>query len=330
MEELLILRLPPRLAARLNARVTRQERTRGEGFSFRRRRKNQKGGKTEKDGAQVVIDAVWGEDGAPDYDSTDDATDLLDLEDEGPQSEEEGENGKKKLDDEDEEDDDLVIDYWRVENKDFIFRYGEDEYYATLVNLPCVIECQKTLDSNAFYKTGDVGQMLIVHDIKVASGQPRPAMDPNDFIDGVYVNGVTPPMHHIAERFEKVTSSARRKDYGLTFEEIHDADEKLNEFKELVIQRNKKFEAQQEKANARKNAKQVNPTIPLTPTLFIHEEIIDAEPWMEFHPNEKIVVEQRNDNFLSSTREEQIRARNHKAELDEKRGKVSMAARGLT
>ena len=104
MEELLILRLPPRLAARLNARVTRQERTRGEGFSFRRRRKNQKGGKTEKDGAQVVIDAVWGEDGAPDYDSTDDATDLLDLEDEGPQSEEEGENGKKKLNDEDEED----------------------------------------------------------------------------------------------------------------------------------------------------------------------------------------------------------------------------------
>ena len=36
-------------------------------------------------------------------------------------------------------------------------------YFATLVDLPCIIEAQKTLDYNTFYKSCDAAQMLYIH-----------------------------------------------------------------------------------------------------------------------------------------------------------------------
>jgi TATA-binding protein-associated factor Taf7 len=36
-------------------------------------------------------------------------------------------------------------------------------FLATLVDLPCIIEGQKTLDFRTFYKSVDVSQMLYVH-----------------------------------------------------------------------------------------------------------------------------------------------------------------------
>lgn len=38
-------------------------------------------------------------------------------------------------------------------------------YPARLVDLPCVVETQKTLDRRTFFKSGDVGQMLIVYKV---------------------------------------------------------------------------------------------------------------------------------------------------------------------
>ena len=40
-------------------------------------------------------------------------------------------------------------------------------YFATLVNLPCIIEAMKTLDNFNFYKSQDANQILYVHPIKV-------------------------------------------------------------------------------------------------------------------------------------------------------------------
>jgi TATA-binding protein-associated factor Taf7 len=38
-------------------------------------------------------------------------------------------------------------------------------FLATLVDLPCIIEAQKTLDFNTFYKSCDAAQMLYVHNV---------------------------------------------------------------------------------------------------------------------------------------------------------------------
>ena len=36
-------------------------------------------------------------------------------------------------------------------------------YLGSLVDLPCIIEAQKTLDYNTFYKSCEASQMLYVH-----------------------------------------------------------------------------------------------------------------------------------------------------------------------
>lgn len=40
-------------------------------------------------------------------------------------------------------------------------------FFATLVNLPCIIEAMKTLDNFKFFKSQDASQMLYVHPTKV-------------------------------------------------------------------------------------------------------------------------------------------------------------------
>lgn len=36
-------------------------------------------------------------------------------------------------------------------------------YMCSLVDMPCIIEAQKTLDHNTFYKSCDASQMMYVH-----------------------------------------------------------------------------------------------------------------------------------------------------------------------
>ena len=45
------------------------------------------------------------------------------------------------------------------------FQLNDNEYPATLVDLPTVIEAHKTLDYKTVFKSADVGQMLIVHQV---------------------------------------------------------------------------------------------------------------------------------------------------------------------
>jgi len=45
----------------------------------------------------------------------------------------------------------------------FRFRYGNYVSRATLVELPCLIESQKTLDHINYFKSNDICQMIYVH-----------------------------------------------------------------------------------------------------------------------------------------------------------------------
>ncbi|CAN0495051.1 unnamed protein product, partial [Hapterophycus canaliculatus] len=47
----------------------------------------------------------------------------------------------------------------------FAFTMDGKKYPARLVDMPCVLETQKTLDKKTFFKSGDVGQMLIVYKV---------------------------------------------------------------------------------------------------------------------------------------------------------------------
>lgn len=54
----------------------------------------------------------------------------------------------------------------------FSFTMDGKVYPARLVDLPCVLETQKTLDRSTFFKSGDVGQMLIVYKVRIACRNP--------------------------------------------------------------------------------------------------------------------------------------------------------------
>lgn len=71
-------------------------------------------------------------------------------------------------------------------------------YSALLVDLPNIIESNKTLDKKAIFKTADICQMLLVnerikHEDEVLALQVRPQ-------DTTYPHGLTPPMHFVRKR----------------------------------------------------------------------------------------------------------------------------------
>ena len=45
----------------------------------------------------------------------------------------------------------------------FKFRIGDHEAKASLLDLPCVVESQKTIDDVNFFKSANISQMVYVH-----------------------------------------------------------------------------------------------------------------------------------------------------------------------
>ncbi|PWW78283.1 hypothetical protein C7212DRAFT_364365 [Tuber magnatum] len=71
-------------------------------------------------------------------------------------------------------------------------------YGALLVDLPCIIESNKTLDKKAIFKSADISQMLVVGD-RIDKEEEVLAV-PAHPQDLTYPHGVTPPMHYVRKR----------------------------------------------------------------------------------------------------------------------------------
>lgn len=69
------------------------------------------------------------------------------------------------------------------------FSIGNDQFPASLLDLPCVVESYKTYDDNVLIKTADIGQMIMVRE------ESDPAPD-----DVEYRHGLTPPMRDARKR----------------------------------------------------------------------------------------------------------------------------------
>ncbi|ELP85161.1 hypothetical protein EIN_082130 [Entamoeba invadens IP1] len=79
--------------------------------------------------------------------------------------------------------------------------FNNKEFCATLVRLPCVVETHKSYDDVALYKTGDIGQAIVIHD----KNNP-PKIDEN----GRLKSGLTPPTNRIISKFKKPTTEAEK------------------------------------------------------------------------------------------------------------------------
>lgn len=77
-------------------------------------------------------------------------------------------------------------------------------YAAKLVDLPCIIEANKTLDRRSVFKAADICQMLLVGD---RIEHEDIALPPARHSDYVYPHGITPPLRNVRkERFRKRVS----------------------------------------------------------------------------------------------------------------------------
>lgn len=84
------------------------------------------------------------------------------------------------------------------------FHIGNTTYDAKLVDLPAIIESQKTLDNRQMFKVADICQMLVVEN-------PVPDTNPDasgtasgaqnfDVKDFIWPHGITPPLRHVRKR----------------------------------------------------------------------------------------------------------------------------------
>jgi transcription initiation factor TFIID subunit 7 len=79
----------------------------------------------------------------------------------------------------------------RDEGRHAHFHMGSKTYNAYLLDLPCILESHKTLDKTAYYKSADIGQMLLVQDPN-EEAQPPPSFKLS--------SGITPPTRDIRRR----------------------------------------------------------------------------------------------------------------------------------
>ncbi|CAF2057290.1 hypothetical protein HID58_070708 [Brassica napus] len=86
--------------------------------------------------------------------------------------------------------DDIPLDLcFSEDGRSGTFVIGNEEFPASLLDLPAVVESFKTYDDSALVKTADIGQMIMVRD----PGDPAP-----NSVE--YRHGLTPPMKEARKR----------------------------------------------------------------------------------------------------------------------------------
>ncbi|EJU05175.1 hypothetical protein DACRYDRAFT_61596, partial [Dacryopinax primogenitus] len=109
-----------------------------------------------------------------------------------------------------------------------MFHLGTQTYPAKLVDLPSIIESQKTLNSRQLYKTADICQMLLVEPQALdstnlgtgAGGGGEKSFNLEEFI---YPHGITPPLKWVRKR------RFRKRINRMTIESVEQEVERLLE-----------------------------------------------------------------------------------------------------
>ncbi|KAF9475861.1 hypothetical protein BDN70DRAFT_883193 [Pholiota conissans] len=116
-----------------------------------------------------------------------------------------------------------------------IFHIGNNTYSAKLVDLPCVIESQKTLDNKQMFKVADICQMLVV-DKKVQSEDQVMKEKSFNIDEFIWPHGLTPPLHHVRKRrFRKRVNRRTIESVEQEVERLLDEDSLASEVKYDIL-----------------------------------------------------------------------------------------------
>lgn len=109
-----------------------------------------------------------------------------------------------------------VLTHSPLDSRRAVFHIGNNTYSSKLVDLPCIIESQKTLDNKQMFKVADICQVRYVSSSPAAVSHVHPQMLlVEDKIPGedalsnrgsfnidefIYPHGITPPLKHVRKR----------------------------------------------------------------------------------------------------------------------------------
>ncbi|CAG8591021.1 2295_t:CDS:2 [Paraglomus occultum] len=106
-----------------------------------------------------------------------------------------------------------------------IFKFNDQKYSARLVDLPCIIESQKTFNNKQFYKIADICQMLVVEwpiEDESQLNEYKTSMNMEDFI---WSDGLAPPLRNVRRRrFRKRLSNRAIEEVEREVERLLKAD----------------------------------------------------------------------------------------------------------
>ncbi|KAG8941001.1 hypothetical protein FRC00_012633 [Tulasnella sp. 408] len=119
-----------------------------------------------------------------------------------------------------------------------VFNIGSNKYATKLVDLPCIIEAQKTLDGKQLFKVADICQALVVeeridNEDEVSGGSSK-TFNISDFI---WPHGITPPLRHVRKRrFRKRISRAAIETVEQEMERLLDLDSQADQVEYKVLE----------------------------------------------------------------------------------------------
>ncbi|EJD03204.1 uncharacterized protein FOMMEDRAFT_20372 [Fomitiporia mediterranea MF3/22] len=117
-----------------------------------------------------------------------------------------------------------------------VFHIGNNLYTAKLVDLPCIIESQKTLDNKQMFKVSDICQMLVVDD-KIDSEDAVANQKGFNLDDFIWPHGITPPLHHVRKRrFRKRINRRTIETVEQEVERLLEEDAKANQIEYVVLE----------------------------------------------------------------------------------------------
>ncbi|KAF8163461.1 TAFII55 protein conserved region-domain-containing protein [Crassisporium funariophilum] len=117
-----------------------------------------------------------------------------------------------------------------------VFHVANSHYSAKLVDLPCIIESQKTLDNKQMFKVADICQMLVV-DHKISSEDQMKKERGFNIDEFIWPHGLTPPLHHVRKRrFRKRVNRRTIESVEQEVERLLDEDSLAAEVKYDVLE----------------------------------------------------------------------------------------------
>ncbi|KAF7338130.1 Transcription initiation factor TFIID subunit 7 [Mycena venus] len=126
-----------------------------------------------------------------------------------------------------------------------VFHIGNNTYSSKLVDLPCIIESQKTLDNKQMFKVADICQvalfyirtlLMLVVENRIEHDEPLGHKNFN-IEEFIWPHGITPPLHHVRKRrFRKRVNRRTIESVEQAVERLLDEDSLASEVKYDILE----------------------------------------------------------------------------------------------